>query len=103
MHTFVGGVIVAKPLLADGSLPRASKWLNYYCWHVVTVLLAALCAAFAYIAWRPDLAAAGKGLGVLALSLSALSAWVAIQGRIRPWRFPSTTLFLAMGVVALLA
>jgi hypothetical protein len=102
VHTFVGGVRVARPLLADRSLPPASKWLNYYCWHIVTVLLAAMTAAFSYIALHPDLAGVGKSLGALALILAGLSAAVAFKAGIRPWRFPSTTLFLLMGVAAMI-
>jgi hypothetical protein len=29
VHTFAGGVAVARPLLASSALPPASKWLNY--------------------------------------------------------------------------
>ena len=40
VHTFAGGREVARPLLASNALPPASKWLNYYCWHITTILLA---------------------------------------------------------------
>lgn len=93
VHTFIGGRFVARPLLADRSLPKAAKWLAYYCWHITTILLAAMAAAYGWAAWNGearDLAIAITGLAAL---LSALSAGVALKGRINPLRFPSTSLF----------
>ena len=37
LHTFFGGPVVAKPLLENNDLPKASKWLNYYTWRVKTM------------------------------------------------------------------
>jgi hypothetical protein len=106
VHTFVGGVYVARPLLADQSLPRAAKWLAYYCWHIATLTIVALALAFGYeaIAGRAGvLTIFGSGL---CLAFSALSALVALRGRIMPLRFPSTSLFAltsALGWAALSA
>jgi hypothetical protein len=92
VHTFVGGVVVARPLLADASLPRAAKWLAYYCWHIATVTLLALAAAFAWSAATAD-ATLALGAAVFCAALSILSAGVALRGGIAPLRFPSTSLF----------
>jgi hypothetical protein len=101
MHTFVGGVSVARPLLADQGLPKAAKWLAYYCWHLVTLLIGALAAALAA-------AALGQlpGLWTVCISLfcfacSALSIAIAIKGGIAPWRFLSTSLFALTGALGL--
>ncbi|MES2055253.1 MAG: hypothetical protein V4564_04865 [Pseudomonadota bacterium] len=100
-HTFVGGVHVARPLLADTSLPPAAKWLSYYCWHLATLMIAAMALLFAAAA----LGHVGPGLtcalAVFALACSALSIAVALKGGIRPWRFPSTSLFLVTGLLGL--
>lgn len=93
VHTFVGGVFVARPLLAARELPRASLWLNYYCWHIVTVLLLAMSGGFAWAAARPEALELAAFLTLLAALLSPLCVWVAIRGRIAPWRFPATSLF----------
>jgi len=93
VHTFVGGVRVARPLLDAPDLPPASRWLNYYCWHITTVLLAFMAFGFAAAAMRADAFALGVFLTVLAPALSLLSVAVALRGRINPLRFPSTTLF----------
>jgi hypothetical protein len=93
VHTFIGGRVVARPLLADRSLPKPAKWLAYYAWHITTVLLAAMAVAYAWAAWSGqarDLAVAVTGL---AAALSILSAGVASKGSINPMRFPSTSLF----------
>lgn len=93
VHTFVGGVFVARPLLADRTLPKASKWLNYYCWHITTLVILAMCGAFAYAAMRPNAADLAAAVTALAFSFSGLSVWTALKGGINPLRFPSTTLF----------
>lgn len=100
VHTFVGGQRVAKPLLADVSLPKASKWLNYYCWHLVTITLAAMAIAFAAVALGRVGAEIGWMLGTLALLFSVLSVVVALKGAIHPLRFPSTTLFALIALAA---
>jgi hypothetical protein len=101
-HTFAGGQRVAVPLLADTHLPKASKWLSYYCWHVVTVLLAFISAAFALLAIMPEPAvvrAAQLFFGAFCLVASALSAFVAVKGGINPLRFPSTSLFALIALL----
>jgi hypothetical protein len=93
IHTFIGGPRVAGPLLKNLDLPKASKWLNYYCWHVVTIYLVFMTGGFAFVALhpaRPDLAVF---LSILNFFLSILSAFVARKGGINPIYFPSTTLF----------
>ena len=101
VHTFIGGPRVALPLLADKQLPRASKWLNYYCWHVVTILLAATTLSFSAVAigWASrDIAWL---LGGLSFLLSVLSIFVAVKAGISPLRFPSTTLFALVALSTL--
>jgi hypothetical protein len=96
VHTFVGEIYVARPLLAVEGLTRASRWLNFYCWHMTTLTLVVMTAMFAYAALEP----AARGFGVLftvmATTFSLLCIAVAIKGRVRPWRFPPTSLFAAV-------
>jgi hypothetical protein len=93
VHAFVGGIYVVRPLLAVEGLTRASRWLNYYCWHITTITIVAMAVMFGYAARVPD----GRGFGVLftvlALSFSLLCVGVAIKGRVAPYRFPATSLF----------
>lgn len=99
VHFVVGGRRVAAPLLADTTLPLASKWLNYYCWHVTTVLLAFLSAGFVWLAIHPHQPSL-VFLCALTAALSVLSAWVARQAGISPLRFPSTWLFATVALVS---
>lgn len=105
VHAFVGGVFVARPLLSDPGLPKAAKWLAYYCWHVVTMLLLAMALAFSAVAMGLLARNAALGLSGFCAACSLLSIAVAIKARIEPWRFPSTTLFAltaALGFAAAL-
>lgn len=93
VHTFVGGAFVAKPLLADQSLPKAAKWLAYYCWHIVTLLLLTMAAAFAAAATGSLAGHGALGLSAFCAACSLLCVAVALKAGIAPWRFPATTLF----------
>jgi len=53
VHTFIGGSRVAGPLLKNTSLPIASKWLNYYCWHVTTIYTLFMGGGYAFVALNP--------------------------------------------------
>jgi hypothetical protein len=106
IHTFAGGKAVARPLLADQSLPVASKWLNYYCWHITTVVIAFIAAMFAWLALTAPQADIIVALSSLTSVLCLLSAGVAIKAGVNPLQFPSTTLFAiiaAFGWLALFA
>ena len=103
VHTFVGGAFVARPLLADQGLPTAAKWLAYYCWHIVTMLLLALVLAFAAAAAGMLPREAALGLSAFCAACSLLSVAVALKGRIAPWCFPSTTLFAITAAFGLAA
>ncbi len=74
VHVFAGGVYVARPLLADQTLPKASKWLNYYCWHITSVLILFLGAAFAFSAIHPDHLELAAFAAASTISLPASSA-----------------------------
>lgn len=102
VHTFIGGRFVARPLLADTHLPKASKWLSYYCWHITTLTIAYLSAAFAwlYFTTQANERTLLAFLAALTTSLSVLSAFVALKGRIHPLRFPSTSLFAMTAILA---
>lgn len=103
VHTFVGGPRVAVPLLADTHLPIASKWLNYYCWHVTTIYLLLMSFAFVYVALDPEEIVLVIFLSILNSCLSILSSVVAIKGKINPFKFPSTLLFAIVSVLGFLS
>lgn len=98
VHTFMGGKRVAEPLLEDRGLPKASKWLNYYCWHIVTIYLLFIGGAYAYVALNPDKPELVVFLSILNIHFAILSVIVARKGKINPLRFPSTTLFTLLSI-----
>lgn len=99
VHTFIGGPRVARPLLAADRLHPASKWLNYYCWHIATVFLFSMGIGFGYVAMHPDRPELAFFLTGLSGVFSLLSAAVALKGKINPLRFPSTSLFMVIFVL----
>lgn len=103
VHTFVGGPRVATPLLADTNLPKASKWLNYYCWHITTIYTFVMGGAYAYVAFNTEKIELVVLLSILNASFAILSAVVAIKANINPFRFPSTSLFATVSVLGILS
>jgi len=99
VHTFIGGPRVAKPLLDNKELPKASKYLNYYTWHITTIFTLVMGGAYAYVALHPNHIELIVFLTVLTGLFSLLSVAIALKGNINPFRFPSTSLF---GTVSLL-
>lgn len=98
VHTFVGGPRVAAPLLADTNLPKASKWLNYYCWHITTLYTLLMGGGYAFVAMNPEKIELVIFLSILNVSFAILSAFVALKGNINPFRFPSTSLFASVSI-----
>ena len=101
VHTFVGGPRVAAPLLADTNLPKAAKWLNYYCWHITTIYTLLMGGAYAYVAMYPEKIELVIFLSILNVSFAVLSAIVAFKGNINPFRFPSTSLFATVSMLGI--
>jgi len=50
LHLFGGGPTVAAPLLAAKGLNDVVRYLNYYCWHLVSISLALMALAFGWAA-----------------------------------------------------
>lgn len=94
VHTFVGGRFAARPLLAARDFHKASRWLNYFTWHMVTVMLLFMAGGFWVAAWRPEAFDVAVLLMLMAAVFSPLCIWVALKGGIAPWRFPASWLFL---------
>jgi hypothetical protein len=95
-HFVVGGVFAAHPLLERRDLPRTSKWLNYYCWHMVSILLVAMIVVFALASFRADLDSLALGFTGLSAAFSILCIAVARTGGLSPFRVPATILFAVL-------
>jgi hypothetical protein len=101
VHTFVGGKFAARPLLQAHDFHKASRWLNYMTWHMVTVLLVVMAAGYGWAAVVPSATDVAMLLTILAAMLSPLAVWVALKGGIAPWRFPASWLFALIVLASL--
>ena len=75
IHIFAGGPTVAAPLLAARDIAETPKLTNYYCWHIVTITLAAMSFAFIYASIMP---------GEVAMAAMWTDEWNSLSGR---WRY----------------
>ncbi|WP_020401404.1 hypothetical protein [Kordiimonas gwangyangensis] len=72
IHCWFGGKFVAEPLLKARDLHEVPKYTNYYCWHMVSIMLAVMSGAYLWAGLRAD----AMELGVLAFALSvAFCVW----------------------------
>jgi hypothetical protein len=92
-HTFGNIKTTVRPLL-ESDLADASKYLTYYCWHIVTLTLAAVVAAFAYAAVVRD----GKDVGAFATAISVgCLLWSVLMNQLKKLRirdFPQWVFFI---------
>ena len=72
LHTFAGGPAIARPLLATTTLEPAVRFVNYYCWHLVTICLALMAAAFG---WAAALATAWEAAALATIMAAGFCAW----------------------------
>ena len=66
LHVFGGGPEAARPLLAANDLPPVPKYLMYYCWHLVTLMIGAMAVGFLAAGLWP----AQQGLAVLCTAMA---------------------------------
>ncbi|MBX2803744.1 MAG: hypothetical protein KTR31_39065 [Myxococcales bacterium] len=100
LHTFVGSPQIARPLL-ESELPPVPRYTNYYCWHIVTLVLAAMSLGFGYAAVRPEGWDVAVGLTVLSLAFAVWSLVLVFTSRRSPWELPQWTLFFGVSAAGL--
>ena len=103
IHLFLGGREIARPLLASRDMAEPVRLTHYHCWHLVTITLFALAAAFGWAAWD----AAAWELALFATAISALFCiWglaLVVSRRQRHMHMPQWILFAVLTVVGALA
>ena len=99
LHVTLGGREAARPLLATTELDRVAKFTNYYCWHLVTIAIALMAAAFAFAA-RPG---ANVDAAIFASATAAVFAlWsviMIVRHKLSPLQFGQWALFLPVGLL----
>ena len=73
IHVFAGGRHIVGPLLGARDLHDVPKYTQYYCWHLVTIVLAAMSLAFIY-------SAIGTGAQDVAMVMGVIAAAFAVFG-----------------------
>ena len=98
VHTFVGQKFVVRPLLNVDGLHRVSRFTNFYCWHIVTIVLFSLSAMFFYAANHPE---AIELAWVATFFSTAFVIWsfvMILTNRLRFKEFPQWALILPMAI-----
>lgn len=101
LHVFVRGPVVARPLLASQDLRTVAKYTNYYCWHIVTLVLLLMSGSFVISAMT-----GGHDLAWLAfVQAIAFMLWslaLVARKRLDPVKVPQWALFLSIASSAVL-
>jgi hypothetical protein len=101
VHCVIGSRAVVRPLLAARDITPVSRWINFFTFHLATVVLAFMAAGFAWAALRPDASDIAVGLTALAIALALLCLGVCLRARFQPWKVPPFDLFVIVSVVGL--
>lgn len=102
VHIFVGGRLIASPLL-ESDLPDLARLTLYLCWHGITIVLAGMAGLFALPLFRgPNREALTLGTG-LALSFFVLGWTMIVACSVSPLTLPQWIIFGPMSVCGLMA
>lgn len=103
LHTWVGGPATAGPLLASDDLKATAKYTNYYCWHLVTIVLFGMGVCFALPLAFPGTIELAMYALVQAVSFMLWSL-ILILWKKQPFlRLPQWILFLVISILGTLA
>jgi riboflavin transporter FmnP len=97
IHLFGGGPTVAGPLLRS-NIPDVPRYTNYYCWHLVSIMLAAMSIGFYIVARDPAEQTLGVFMTVLAAGFAIWSLALIIWKRQSFLQMPQWLLFLPIAI-----
>ncbi|MFN0024733.1 MAG: hypothetical protein ACKVS5_12650 [Parvularculaceae bacterium] len=101
IHVFVGGRMIAEPLLAS-DLPTLPRLTLYLCWHGITVILAGMALLVAdALFWRRKADSAYLVAG-LAAAITLIGWSLIVRFGIMPLTLPQWIVFAPMSVTAFL-
>lgn len=101
IHVFLGGPSVAAPLLAAKDLEPVAKYVNYYCWHLVTICLGVMAIAFFWAGAAANAWEVGVIATVMAGGFALWGLLVVIQKQQRYREMPQGWLFLPITVAGI--
>ncbi len=97
MHIFGGGPQVVGPLLRS-EMDDVPKYLNYYCWHLVTLTLGLMSIGYLLAALNPAETLLALLMTLLALSFALWSLGLVLWKRQSLWEMPQWLLFLPIAL-----
>lgn len=101
LHLWLGGREIAAPLLRSGDMHPVAKYTNYYCWHMVSIMLVAMAGGFTWAAYD----SAAREVAVLCLILAAAfcfwSLALVVWKRQRFFAMPQWLLFAGITALAI--
>lgn len=100
IHTFAGGRTIAAPLL-KAELHPVPKYVTYYCWHIVTIVLAAIAVMFALAGLREDSLDLGWVATALVAAFCVLGLAVPPLKKQKYSQMPQGWLFLPITVLGI--
>lgn len=54
LHLWLGGREIAAPLLNSRDMHSVARYTNYFCWHMVSIVLAMMAGTFIWAAFRTE-------------------------------------------------
>ena len=102
VHTFVGGKLVARPLLAAPKFDHISRYTNYYCWHIVTIVLFSMSVLFFIPSLYPDAMDLAWLSTIYAIAFVVWSLVMILTRKLKFKQFPQWVLILPTAVLGLI-
>lgn len=100
IHTFAGGRTIAVPLLKSDLHP-VPKYVTYYCWHIVTIVLAAIAVMYAFAGMRADSLDLGWVATALVAAFCLLGLAVPPLKKQKYSQMPQGWLFLPIAILGI--
>lgn len=101
LHILAGGRFIAQPLLASTGLGEIPKYTNYYCWHIVSIVLLTMAVGYAYCGLDPQAVALAVVLTGLAASFALWSGLLIVWKKLNPLHMLQWMLFLPITLLGL--
>jgi len=101
IHVFAGGRTIAMPLLKAADLHPVPKYVTYYCWHLVTIVLAMIAVMFALAGLREGSLDLGWAATALVTAFCLLGLAVPPMKKQKYSQMPQGWLFLPIMVLGI--
>jgi len=93
VHVFVGGRLVARPLL-EGDYPKRVKTILYGCWHLASLTLAGQAGVLFWAAYDPSVYLLAWAAAVLFAAFFLMTLWIIPSMKASFLRTPHWLMFM---------